>query len=78
MAAPLAGLKVIELARILAGPWAGQTSATSCANCRNPRAYALGESCASIPLSPLISLPKESAASVLILCAAAARSRIAT
>jgi crotonobetainyl-CoA:carnitine CoA-transferase CaiB-like acyl-CoA transferase len=25
MAAPLAGLKVIELARILAGPWAGQT-----------------------------------------------------
>jgi crotonobetainyl-CoA:carnitine CoA-transferase CaiB-like acyl-CoA transferase len=27
MAAPLAGLKVIELARILAGPWAGQTLA---------------------------------------------------
>ncbi len=26
-AAPLAGLKVIELARILAGPWAGQTLA---------------------------------------------------
>ncbi|MEX0286907.1 MAG: CaiB/BaiF CoA transferase family protein [Paracoccaceae bacterium] len=25
MAAPLAGLKVVELARILAGPWAGQT-----------------------------------------------------
>ncbi len=25
MAAPLEGLKVIELARILAGPWAGQT-----------------------------------------------------
>ena len=25
MAAPLAGLKVIEMARILAGPWAGQT-----------------------------------------------------
>ena len=25
MSAPLAGLKVIELARILAGPWAGQT-----------------------------------------------------
>ena len=25
MAAPLAGLKVIELARVLAGPWAGQT-----------------------------------------------------
>ena len=24
-AAPLAGIKVIELARILAGPWAGQT-----------------------------------------------------
>jgi crotonobetainyl-CoA:carnitine CoA-transferase CaiB-like acyl-CoA transferase len=27
MAAPLAGLKVVELARILAGPWAGQTLA---------------------------------------------------
>jgi crotonobetainyl-CoA:carnitine CoA-transferase CaiB-like acyl-CoA transferase len=27
MAAPLAGVKVIELARILAGPWAGQTLA---------------------------------------------------
>jgi len=27
MAAPLAGLKVIELARVLAGPWAGQTLA---------------------------------------------------
>lgn len=27
MSAPLAGLKVIELARILAGPWAGQTLA---------------------------------------------------
>ena len=27
MAAPLAGIKVIELARILAGPWAGQTLA---------------------------------------------------
>ena len=27
MAAPLAGLRVIELARILAGPWAGQTLA---------------------------------------------------
>ena len=27
MTAPLAGLKVIELARILAGPWAGQTLA---------------------------------------------------
>ena len=26
-AAPLAGLKVVELARILAGPWAGQTLA---------------------------------------------------
>ena len=26
-AAPLAGLKVLELARILAGPWAGQTLA---------------------------------------------------
>ncbi|MBZ0123231.1 MAG: CoA transferase, partial [Roseovarius sp.] len=25
--APLAGLKVVELARILAGPWAGQTLA---------------------------------------------------
>jgi crotonobetainyl-CoA:carnitine CoA-transferase CaiB-like acyl-CoA transferase len=25
MAAPLAGLKVVELARVLAGPWAGQT-----------------------------------------------------
>ena len=25
MTAPLAGLKVVELARILAGPWAGQT-----------------------------------------------------
>ena len=25
MSAPLEGLKVIELARILAGPWAGQT-----------------------------------------------------
>ena len=25
MAAPLQGLRVIELARILAGPWAGQT-----------------------------------------------------
>ncbi len=25
MATPLAGLKVVELARILAGPWAGQT-----------------------------------------------------
>ena len=25
MSAPLAGLKVVELARILAGPWAGQT-----------------------------------------------------
>ena len=27
MAAPLAGIKVVELARILAGPWAGQTLA---------------------------------------------------
>jgi crotonobetainyl-CoA:carnitine CoA-transferase CaiB-like acyl-CoA transferase len=27
MTAPLAGLRVIELARILAGPWAGQTLA---------------------------------------------------
>ncbi len=27
MAAPLAGLKVVELARVLAGPWAGQTFA---------------------------------------------------
>ena len=27
MAAPLAGLKVVELARVLAGPWAGQTLA---------------------------------------------------
>ena len=27
MTAPLAGLKVIELARILAGPWIGQTLA---------------------------------------------------
>ncbi len=27
MPAPLAGLRVIELARILAGPWAGQTLA---------------------------------------------------
>ena len=27
MSAPLEGLKVIELARILAGPWAGQTLA---------------------------------------------------
>ena len=26
-AKPLAGLKVLELARILAGPWAGQTLA---------------------------------------------------
>jgi len=25
MTAPLEGLKVVELARILAGPWAGQT-----------------------------------------------------
>ena len=25
MTAPLAGLKVVELARVLAGPWAGQT-----------------------------------------------------
>ena len=25
MGAPLEGLKVVELARILAGPWAGQT-----------------------------------------------------
>ena len=25
MSAPLAGLKVVELARVLAGPWAGQT-----------------------------------------------------
>jgi crotonobetainyl-CoA:carnitine CoA-transferase CaiB-like acyl-CoA transferase len=25
MVSPLAGLKVVELARILAGPWAGQT-----------------------------------------------------
>ena len=25
MTAPLAGVKVVELARILAGPWAGQT-----------------------------------------------------
>jgi len=25
MSTPLAGLKVVELARILAGPWAGQT-----------------------------------------------------
>lgn len=24
---PLAGLKVVELARVLAGPWAGQTLA---------------------------------------------------
>ena len=27
MAAPLAGLKVVEMARVLAGPWAGQTLA---------------------------------------------------
>lgn len=27
MTGPLAGLKVVELARILAGPWAGQTFA---------------------------------------------------
>ena len=27
MSLPLAGLKVVELARILAGPWAGQTLA---------------------------------------------------
>ena len=27
MALPLAGLKVLELARVLAGPWAGQTLA---------------------------------------------------
>ncbi|NCX19480.1 MAG: CoA transferase, partial [Rhodobacteraceae bacterium] len=27
MPSPLQGLKVIELARILAGPWAGQTLA---------------------------------------------------
>ena len=27
MATPLDGLKVVELARILAGPWAGQTLA---------------------------------------------------
>jgi crotonobetainyl-CoA:carnitine CoA-transferase CaiB-like acyl-CoA transferase len=27
MTAPLAGLRVLELARILAGPWAGQTLA---------------------------------------------------
>jgi crotonobetainyl-CoA:carnitine CoA-transferase CaiB-like acyl-CoA transferase len=27
MAAPLAGLRVVELARVLAGPWAGQTLA---------------------------------------------------
>ena len=27
MAAPLQGIRVIELARILAGPWAGQTLA---------------------------------------------------
>ena len=27
MAAPLEGVRVIELARILAGPWAGQTLA---------------------------------------------------
>ena len=27
MAAPLAGVRVVELARILAGPWAGQTLA---------------------------------------------------
>ena len=27
MSAPLAGLKVVELARILAGPWAGQVLA---------------------------------------------------
>jgi crotonobetainyl-CoA:carnitine CoA-transferase CaiB-like acyl-CoA transferase len=27
MAAPLQGIKVIELARVLAGPWMGQTLA---------------------------------------------------
>ncbi|MBN2761013.1 MAG: CoA transferase, partial [Rhodobacteraceae bacterium] len=27
MAGPLSGLRVVELARILAGPWAGQTLA---------------------------------------------------
>ncbi|MFZ9197992.1 MAG: CoA transferase, partial [Paracoccaceae bacterium] len=27
MTSPLSGIKVVELARILAGPWAGQTLA---------------------------------------------------
>jgi crotonobetainyl-CoA:carnitine CoA-transferase CaiB-like acyl-CoA transferase len=42
MSAPLAGLKVVELARVLAGPWAGQTlSDLGCSQAMIPASGAL-------------------------------------